>query len=204
MSNIEPIIQSTLDAILPAPVVVATKKSLSELIAAVDEMESVIDNCDEITQEMVREHFEAIQAVDEKTDKLIGFIERMRMESAKSSEKAEAYEAKAKAYKNASERCVEYAKYLLKHNPSLEYRGKLGRLALQRTAPKLVITTPQYRFSTERMIPDEMIMSIPEKFRKVKVAWIYDTDVIREALKAGEETPIARLDENVSLRIRLV
>jgi hypothetical protein len=198
--NIDPIIDEALQTVRPKP----PKKTLSELIAEVEEIEQSFSDMEEISQEVVREHFEAITAVDEKTDKMIAFIERMRMESAAASEKAEAYKSKSKILENAAERCCEYAKFLLKMHPDLEYRGKKGKFALQRIAPKLVITTPQHRFSSDKVIPDDQLFAIPEEFREVKVIWTYNTKKIKDTLQAGTQTPIARLDENVSLRIKLI
>ncbi len=198
--EIDPIVDMALQTVRPKP----PKKSLGEMLADIEQMEKSFEDMGEISQETVREHFEAITALDEKTDKMIGFIERMQLESAAAAEKAEAYKAKSKMLENAADRCREYAKFLLKTHPDLEYRGKKGRFALQRIAPKLVITTAQHRFSSDKVIPDDQLFAIPEEFRQVKVIWTYNTEKIKAVLQSGTETPIARLEENQSLRIKLV
>lgn len=195
-TEIHPVIQDALAQVRP-------KATLASLMIALEQMESVLDCVGEITRDMVQEHFDAYTAVDEKTDKLIGFINRLKLEAAAASEKSEAYKAKAKAYEASLERVKEYSKWLLQRFPDIEYRGTKGKLALQRIQPKLIITIPQHRFSSERVIPSEMVQSIPDTFRKLNVIWTIDTDALRDSLKNGNETPIARLEESSSVRIRL-
>jgi hypothetical protein len=195
--NIEPVIEQALQIAKP-------KKSLAEMLYAIEQMESVMNEMDVITQDVVQSHFDSIEAIDEKTDKLIGFMERMKMESAQASEKAEAYKEKSKAHENALESCKQYCKWLLKRFPDIEYRGKKGKLVLQRIQPKLIINTPQHRFSSEKVIPDDQIFAIPLEFRTCKVIWVYNSDGIREILKTGVESSIARLEENSSVRTKLI
>lgn len=179
------------------------KRTLAELMSALEEMESVFDDIGEITKDMVQEHFDAYTAVDVKTDKIIGFMERQQMEATRAAGWYELWKVKEKKHLSALERTKDYCKWLLTTYPNLEYRGTHARLVLQRVQPKLTITTPQYRFSSERVIPDDHVSAIPEHLRKVNLVWVYNTEAIREALKKGEDTPIARLDENYSVRIKL-
>ena len=198
MTNIDPIIDAALAQVKPPQ-----KVSLAEMLSKLDEMESALDACGELTHEMLDEHFKQTQDVTAKTDKLIGFIEMTQRLAAAASEKAEAYKLKARSYENALDRTKAYAKYLMKTYPAYKFEGTKGRLALQRTAPKLVLTMPKHRFSSENVIPADCVGSVPDDFKKLNVIYVYNNEAIREALKNGSDTPIGRLDENESVRVKL-
>jgi hypothetical protein len=57
-------------------------------------------------------------------------------------------------------------------------------------------------FSTSNLIPDELIFSVPEKYRECKVIWILKSDLVKEDLKAGKSLNFARLDRKEALSIK--
>ncbi len=179
------------------------KRSLDDLMTALESMESIFDDIGEFTPEMIRDHFDAYTSVDEKTDRLIGFMDTQKHGASRAAQWSELWKVKEKKHLSALERTKEYCKWLLQKHPNLEYRGKHAKIVLQRVAPKLTITTPQHRFSSERVIPADHVSVMPPEFVRMEVIYLYDTDAIREALVKGSDTPIARLDENYSVRIKL-
>lgn len=176
--------------------------TLTALIQALDSFQLAIDDATEISPEMIQGHFDLVSAVDQKTDALIGFIERMQREAAAAAEKAHAYSERAKTLENAADNAKAYAKQLLTSHPNLEYRGKRGKLAIQRVAPKLCHNVPTFRYSTDKKIPDNV--QIPDKFTQLVVTRVFNTDAVKDAIKAGETLGFeAEMKENFALRIKI-
>ncbi len=183
--------------------VTGQKKTLKDMLIAIENLQTVMDHMDDWTLEVMAEEFDSIAEIDKKTDAIIGFMERVKNESAAMEIKAEAYRAKAKSYSNAYDRCREYCKYLLNRFPNLEFRGTNGKLTLQKNAPSLVIATSKESFSSSNVIPSDYVSLVPEQFRTSKVIWLYETDKIKDELKAGKDVPFAKLESNQSVRVKL-
>ena len=176
--------------------------SLSALVQALDAFQTAIDNAEEITPEMIQGHFDLLAAVDQKTDALISFIENMQLQAGHAKAKADAYAARAKSLESAAENAKAYAKLLLSQHPDLEFRGTKGKLAIQRTAPKLCHNVPMFRYSTDKKIPDNF--QVPDKYTQLVVTRVLNTDAVKEAIKAGEPLGFeAEMKENFALRIKL-
>lgn len=196
--EVHPIIDSVLATVRPKE-----NKTMIEYLSIIESYENQFDDGIEITEEAYREHFDAITDLKLKTDKLIMHMENLKMKSADYAAKAQAYKERSIACENNLKRVKDYAKFLMTRFPDAKFAGNKGSLALQRTAKKLVLTMPKYRFSTESQIPPEYVDAVPEEFRKLNVVWVFNNEAIREALNNGSETPIGRLEENNFVKIKL-
>ncbi len=198
MSGIHEVMEQALVGVRPKP-------TMKDLIGALDLLQKTIDDADEITPEMIKDHFDSVAAVDQKTDALISVMERLEMEAAAASTKADAYKQKAKTLENNLERVKGYVKWLLQTYPDLALRGTKGKLGLQKSADKLIYSTPKDRFSSDSVVPDLYLDLIPDKFRTLKTVWVYNRDAIVEGVKAKDQdaAQFAKFEENYYVRKRI-
>ena len=166
-------------------------------------IERVIDELDQIDETAIAAHFEAVQAVDQKTDALISFMKRMKMEAAEACARADAWKERAKRCEAALERCENYAKHLLRQFPDLTFRGKHGKLAIQKNPPALKLNSISTKPVTLKVILLEDVVVVPERFRIKKECWVLNTDEIKKAIKNGEYVGFADLEQGESLRIKI-
>ena len=196
--EVHPIIDMALQSVRPKE-----NKSLIDILSNLEQIEQQFDDGAEISNEALSIHFDAITSFREKTDRLIGYMERLKMEAANFAAKAQAYKERSEACEANLRRVKDYTKYVMGRFPDAKFEGEKGRLALQRSQPSLVITMPQYRFSSDKIIPEDMHAAVPEEFKTQKTVWVYDSKAIKDSLLAGFETPIARLEQNYSVRIKI-
>lgn len=179
--------------------------SLNDLMTHLEAMQDFIDQAPEITKEMIESHLSAVGAVNDKVDRLIGFIERMQIESAAAYAKAEMYKRRGDVLENSMQNAKEYAKAMVLLNPDLEYRGTKGKLTVQRVADKLVYNIEKQRYSSTNVIAEHDILSgaVDPKYVTPKTVMVIDNDKVKKDIEAGVAVPFAKLEENKSLRIRI-
>lgn len=194
--ELHPVIEEALKPFSP-------KTTLRDLLYSLENIEHVIDNAEEITVEMITEHFEAVKAVDKKTDALITAKERIEMELYQAISKRDAYKHKTKILENNLIRIKDYTKWVLVNNPNLSFRGTRGKIALQKGAKKLQMLTEEKSYSNDHVIPEEILLNIPPEFRNLKPVWYYDRDAIRKALDEGRPCEVAEYVETSYARFRI-
>jgi hypothetical protein len=176
-------------------------ESLVSMLSQLKIMESAIDNAEEITLEMCDEHFAQLKSVDEKVDRLLGFMDIAKQNAALYSERSEELKAKSKSWESKYESLQKYALFLTERYPDVEWRGTDRTFAKKLNPPSLNCSAKK-SFSTSNMIPDELIFSIPEKYRECKIIWILKSDIVKDDLKDGKTLNFAKLDRKEALQIK--
>lgn len=176
-------------------------ESLVSMLSQLKVMEAAIDNADEISIEMCDEHFAQLKSVDEKVDRLLAFMDIAKQNAALYSERSEELKAKSKSWESKYESLQKYALFLTDKFPDVEWRGTDRTFAKKLNPPSLNCSAKK-SFSTSNMIPDELIFSIPEKYRECKIIWVLKTDLLKDDLKDGKTFNFAKLDRKEALQIK--
>lgn len=176
-------------------------KSLASMMSALQILEKEIDNSDEITTEQCEAHFGSIQEIDVKVDRLLAFMDLCKQNAATYSERAESLQNASKSWERKYESLSKYAMWLIERFPEVEWRGT-DRSIVKKTNPPSLSCDLKKRFSSENVIPDNLVFSVPEKYRDCKVVWILKTDLIKEELKAGKNLNFAKLERKEVLGIK--
>jgi hypothetical protein len=176
-------------------------ESLVSMLSQLKVMESAIDSADEISIEMCDEHFAQLKSVDEKVDRLLAFMDIAKQNAAMYSERSEELKGKSKSWESKYDSLQKYALFLTDKFPDVEWRGTDRTFAKKLNPPSLNCSAKK-SFSTSNMIPDELIFSIPEKYRECKVIWMLKSDILKDDLKSGKNFNFAKLDRKEALQIK--
>jgi hypothetical protein len=176
--------------------------SLSALMSQLQILEREIDNAEEITLEQCDAHFAQLKAVDEKVDRLLSFMDLAKHNAAIYSERAEQLKRASESWDKKYESLQRYALWLTERFPDVEWRGTERTFAKKLNPPSLNCQLKK-SFSTSNYIPDELIFSVPEKYRECKMVWILKSDLVKDDLKAGKQLNFAKLDRKEALSIKV-
>lgn len=176
-------------------------KSLAAMMSALQILEKQIDNSDEITPEQCDAHFSSIKEIDLKVDRLLSFMDLCKQNAATYSERAESLRRASESWERKYESLCKYAMWLMERYPEVEWRGS-DRTFTKKLNPPSLNCQMKKSFSTNNLIPDELIFSVPEKYRECKVIWLLKSDLVKEDLKAGKSLDFARLDRKEALAIK--
>lgn len=176
-------------------------KSLAAMMSALQILEKQIDDSEEITPEQCEAHFGSIKEIDQKVDRLLAFMDLCKQNAATYSERAEALANKAKSWEKKYEGLQKYAMWLVDKFPEVEWRGSDRTFAKKLNPPSLNCQLKK-SYSTSNLIPDELIFSIPEKYRECKVIWLLKSDLVKDDLKAGKDLNFARLERREALAVK--
>ena len=176
-------------------------KSLASMLAALKILEKEIDNADEISLEQCEVHFGAIKEVDQKVDRLLAFIDLCKQNAATYAERAEDLKRASESWEKKLQSLEKYATFLIDKYPEVQWRGS-DRVIGKKLNPPSLNCQMRKSFSTSNLIPDELIFSVPEKYRECKVIWLLKTDAVKDDLKAGKPINFARLERREALTIK--
>lgn len=176
-------------------------KSLASMMSALQILEKEIDNSEEITPEQCEAHFGSIKEIDQKVDRLLAFMDLCKQNAATYSERAESLKHASESWERKYNSLQKYAMWLTERYPDIEWRGS-DRTFTKKLNPPSLNCQMKKSYSTSNMIPDELIFSVPEKYRECKVIWILKTDLVKDELKAGNYLNFAKLDQKESLAIK--
>lgn len=176
-------------------------ETLNDLLASLKILERDIDNADDISIAQCEEHFAQIKKIDEKVDRLLGYMDMCKQNAAQYFERAEELKAKAKTWERRVESLNEYCLYLTKQYPEVEWRGT-DRIFAKKLNPPSLICSLRSSFNSSAVIPDDMVSLIPENYREKKELWILKSNDVKDALKAGEPLDFAALDRKESIQIK--
>lgn len=176
-------------------------KSLANMMSALQVLEKEIDNADEITPEQCEAHFGQIKEIDSKVDRLLAYMDICKSNAALYSERADSLKKAAESWDRKYESLSKYALWLTERYPEVEWRGTDRTFAKKLNPPSLNCQLKK-SFSTANMIPDELIFSVPEKYRECKIVWILKTDLVKDELKAGKTLNFAKLERKEELGIK--
>lgn len=176
-------------------------KSLASMLSVLQVMERDIDESAEITPEQCEAHFGQIKEIDAKVDRLLAYMDICKHNSASYYERAEALSNTAKSWERKNDALQRYAMWLVDRYPEVEWRGTDRTFAKKLNPPSLNCQLRK-SFSTSNMIPDELIFSVPEKYRECKIVWVLKSDVVKDDLKSGKDLNFAKLDRKEALSIK--
>ena len=176
-------------------------KSLASMMSALQILEKEIDNSEEITPEQCEAHFGSIKEIDVKVDRLLAFMDLCKQNAATYSERAESLQNASKSWERKYDALSKYALWLTERFPEIEWRGTDRTFAKKLNPPSLNCQMRK-RFSSENVIPDELIFSVPEKYRECKMLWLLKSDFVKDDLKAGKNLNFAKLDRKEALSIK--
>lgn len=155
--------------------------SLSELMSALHAMEKVMDEMPIITEEIIAEHDEQIKEIDKKVDFYDKFMQSCKTFAAEASERAEAWTNKAKHYESALKNAERRMLYLIKTNPDIEYRGTEVKFRVKLNPVALNCHFIANK-SFSNVIPEDLIMAVPEKYREARLVWQMRSSEVKKAL----------------------
>lgn len=175
-------------------------KSLAALMSALQILEKQIDDSDEITPEQCDAHFSSIKEIDLKVDRLLSFMDLCKQNAATYSERAESLKRASESWERKYKSLCQYALWLTERYPEVEWRGS-DRTFKKKLNPPSLNCQLQKKYSTSNYIPDELVFSVPEKYRECKVVWLLKSDLVKDDLKAGKSLNFARLDRKEALAV---
>jgi hypothetical protein len=176
-------------------------KSLAAMMSALQILERQIDDANEITPEQCEEHFGSIKEVDIKVDRLLSFMDLCKQNAATYSERAESLQNASKSWERKYDALSKYALWLTDEYPEIEWRGSDRTFGKKLNPPSLNCQAKK-SYSTTNHIPDELIFSIPEKYRECKIIWLLKSDLVKDDLKTGKTLNFARLDRKEALAVK--
>ena len=177
------------------------KQTLGQMLSVLQIMEHDIDTADEITLDMCEEHFAQIKSVDEKVDRLLGYMEMAEQQSESLKKRSDELRAKAKGWSKKYERLKEYAIYLANLFPEVQGRGNERTYYKRLNAPSLVVDL-EYDWSCSHVIDPELVDKVPEKYRTKKELWILDAAKLKGDMKISAETyDWARLEQKPNIKV---
>lgn len=176
-------------------------ESLNDLLAHLSLLEKNIDNAEEISIAQCEEHFAHLKKVDEKVDRILGYMDMCKQNAAQYSERAEELENKAKSWEKRLSSLQDYCLYLVKQYPEVEWRGTDRQITKKLNPPSLVCSM-RGSFSSSNVIPPEMVEMIPDVYLDKKEIYVLKANEVKDALKAGELLDFATLDRKESLQIK--
>jgi len=159
------------------------KQTLAQMLSVLHLMEQQIDTADEITLDMCEQHFAQIKSVDEKVDRLLGYMDLAKRQAAALKERADALRDKSKSWSNKYERLKEYAIYLANVFPEVQGRGN-ERTYYKRLNPARLVVDIERKWSTDHALDDEAISLVPEEYRTKKEVWVLDTAKLKDDMKS--------------------
>lgn len=176
------------------------KQTLSQMLSVLKIMEHDIDTSDEITLEMCDEHFAQIKSIDEKVDKLLGYMELAETQAESFKKRADQLSKRAKSWAKKYESLKDYAIYLANNFPEVQGRGNERTFYKRLNSPSLCVDIER-KWSSDHVVADEFVNEVPEKYRMLKQFWVLDTAALKNDMKTGLEFHWAKLVRKENLKI---
>lgn len=178
----------------------ASSQSLASMMSALQILEREIDESAEISHEQCEAHFNQIQAVDEKVDRLLAYIDIAKMNAAMYAQRAEEISEVAKSWEKKQKSLEKYALFLAGHFPDIEWRGTDRTFSKKLNPPSLVVPFKK-SVSISSAIPEECVPHVPEEYLELVHVFKLKTDKVKEALKAGATFDWASLERSEKLDV---
>jgi hypothetical protein len=176
------------------------KKSLATLMASLALLERQIDDSEEITLEQCQQHFEQLREVDQKVDRLLGYMDLCKRNAALYSERSFEIKQEGQRWERRLENLEKYALWLCESFPDVEWRGTDRTFSKKLNPPSLEETISK-KLSIARQLPEEYLADVPEKYREARTIWILKGDELKADLKKGLELPFAKLERKKKLAV---
>lgn len=179
-----------------------THDTLNDLLRNLEIIEAKLDDTDDLTEEQIKAHFDAVEAVDQKVDRLLGYMDQCKMYADLHKERAATFEAQSEAWKRRYKNLEKYALSLLKAYPDVEWRGK-DRTISKRQNPGSLACPVKMSKSYSNAIDPEYVLLIPHEYRSLEPVWVLNTERIKSELKKGNQLAFAHLVQSESLVIKV-
>lgn len=154
------------------------------------------------SKEVWRDHFKYTKAGDNRIDAIVDMLESVQLSLAQASSRAEYYKSLEDKWQASYGALQDYAFWLLNNEPEHEYAGTKSYLQARIATKPNVRSSVRRSFTAHNVIPNELIFSVPEKYRTCKVLWLLDEGLIRDDLLAGKSLSFAELLYKPSLHIK--
>lgn len=177
-----------------------SQRSLAAMLDAVRQLEMLIDDADEVSLEMCEEHFSALKEVDQKVDRLLGFIDLCKMNAASLEARAKELSDMAERWERKLDGLQKYALGLLKAYPDVSWRGTDRAFKLQVNPPSLSCNFVKSK-SFSNYVEPEYVEAIPDEYLEEKTVKVLKANVLKDDLKQGKQVDFARLERKEKLAI---
>lgn len=157
----------------------------------------VISIPDEATHEA---YFDTIKDPCDKVNILLDYIDRAKLACAVAASRAEEHSQTARVWERRHEQLQKYGVRLLKKYNTEELPGTYGYIKAWKQ-PADIKSSISTRYVTDHAIPDELIFSIPERYRQCKIIWELRKDAVIHDLENGKYLNFAKLLDKQTLRI---
>lgn len=174
--------------------------SLASMMSTLKILEREIDESEEISLEQCETHFNQIQSIDEKVDRLLAYIDIAKMNAAMYAEREEELKKASESWDKKRKSLEKYALFLASHYPDIEWRGTDRTFRKKLNQPSLNVPLKK-SVSISSAIPEELVGNVPQKYLELVTVWKLKTDLLKEDLKAGEKFDWADLVQTEKLEI---
>lgn len=154
----------------------------------------------DLTENDCDEYFEIIEKPCDKVNNIIALMDRCKLMAAQNQSKAEEYIEASKLWERRLQKLQGYGIRLLNNTKMKSLESDEYILGLEQEMPKVKCSITRH-YATDNMIPDELIFSIPEKYRYPKVIWEMRSDYVRDTLLSGNKLNFAKLIDKQRLLI---
>lgn len=178
----------------------ADKYSGKDPISSEAILELLNDKMSDLTENDCEEYFDELETDSEKVDHLVSIMHQCKLFAADNERRAEEYKQSAQLWERRLHKLQGFGIRLLNQTKMKCLQSDSYMLGLDQELPKVKCSLTR-NFSTEDLIPDELIFSIPEQYRQVKVIWQIKKDVIKDHLLSGKKLNFAKLVDKQRLRI---
>jgi len=144
------------------------------------------------------------EALPQKVDNWIQFLEAIKAESLIYKERKEAAYKLQKRSENMLQRLQNYLCNMVEQNPNIDFSGTLGTLKVKSNPPALKHDLPTRRWSNEHIVSDEMLAERPwlGDYVEPVTVLVLKTGDLKDAVKRGATYPAAgvRLEQTKTIR----
>ncbi len=164
----------------------------------------LIDNSETIDDYLINNFKQSSLKLASAIDRRIALLKNLKFEQDKLKTIKGQYENYLRTVRRIEESVKDYTKYIMEGNPNLQYRGDLGRIALQPSQPKLVLDFSLESRTISNCISDKVLLDtkIPEKYIVKHIHYAIDREAIKTYLGQGDVSlPWARLVRDKHIRI---
>lgn len=163
-------------------------------------LELLNDNTSDLTNEDCEEYFDNIENLCDKVDYLVAFMDHCKFFAADNERRSQEYRQSSELWERRLSQLQRYGIRLLNETKMKCLESDDYLVGLEQEMPQVKCSLTR-RYSTEHMIPDELIFSIPEAYRQPKIIWEMRSDYVRDTLLSGKKLNFAKLTDKQRLRI---
>lgn len=163
-------------------------------------LELLNENTSDLTQTDCEEYFDNIENLCDKVDYLVAFMDHCKFFAADNERRSQEYRQSAELWERRLWQLQGYGIRLLNETKMKCLESDDYLVGLEQEMPQVKCSLTR-RYSTEHMIPDELIFSIPEAYRQPKIIWEMRSDYVRDTLLSGKKLNFAKLTDKQRLRI---